>query len=150
MNYEIVTIDEKTIAGYSARTNNSSPEMSQIIGGLWQKFYSDGGYSEIPQKTTGKALEIYTDYASDENGDYTVMTACETTAENIPENFDTIKIPAGKYARFIVKGNMITAVAEFWQQLWNMKLDRSFICDFEEYQNSDPDNAEIHIYIGLK
>lgn len=45
---------------------------------------------------------------------------------------------------------MITAVSEFWQKLWNLNLDRSFICDFEEYQNADLENAEIHIYIGLK
>lgn len=30
-----------------------------------------------------------------------------------------------------------------------MNLDRAFGCDFEEYLNSDPENAEIHIYIGL-
>lgn len=150
MNYEIVMLNEKTAAGYSARTNNASPEMGQIIGSLWQKFYSEEGYQNIPEKTTGKALEIYTEYASDENGDYTVMTACETNSRNIHESFDTIKIPAGKYAKFIVKGNMITAPAEFWQKLWKMKLERSFVCDFEEYQNSDIENAEIHIYIGLK
>lgn len=45
---------------------------------------------------------------------------------------------------------MITAVAQFWQELWKMDLPRSFVCDFEEYQNADPENAEIHIYIGLK
>ena len=44
---------------------------------------------------------------------------------------------------------MQKAVAEFWQELWKMKLDRSFICDFEEYQNGGIDDCEIHIYIGL-
>ena len=59
-------------------------------------------------------------------------------------------IPAGRYAKFIVKGDMHQAVAGFWQQLWEMDLPRSFVCDFEEYQNSSMDEAEIHIYIGLK
>ena len=45
---------------------------------------------------------------------------------------------------------MVTAVNDFWQQLWGMNLNRSFVCDFEEYQNADPENAEIHIYIGIK
>jgi len=60
------------------------------------------------------------------------------------------KIPAGSYAKFIVKGNVVTAVAEFWQELWKMDLNRAFVCDFEEYQNGDCENAEIHLYIGLK
>ena len=40
---------------------------------------------------------------------------------------------------------------EFWQKVWNMNLDRSFVCDFEEYQaGDDMDNMEIHMYISLK
>lgn len=84
MNYEIVMLEEKTVTGFSARTNNASPEMPAIIGGLWQKFYSGEGYAKIPDKVSGKALEIYTNYASDEKGDYTVMTACETNCSDIP------------------------------------------------------------------
>ena len=45
---------------------------------------------------------------------------------------------------------MLTAVREFWRELWNMDLNRAFVCDFEEYQNADPENAEIHMYISLK
>lgn len=60
------------------------------------------------------------------------------------------KKEAGKYAKFIVKGHMITAVAQFWQELWKMDLDRAFVCDFEEYQNDDCENAEVHIYIGVR
>lgn len=150
MNYEIVTLAEKKVAGYSARTNNASPDMGKIIGGLWEKFYSPNGYPTIPDSAKGKALGIYTDYATDEKGDYTTMAACEVNTEDIPAELEVRKLPAGKYAKFIVKGNMHTAVAEFWTKLWQMNLNRAFICDFEEYQNSDCENAEIHIYISLK
>jgi len=81
MNYEIVTLEEKTVAGISARTNNGSPDMGAVIGGLWNRFYSEGIYEEIPEKANQKALGIYTDYAGDETGDYTVMVACETKGE---------------------------------------------------------------------
>lgn len=151
MNYEIVNLKEKTVAGYFARTNNASPDMGKIIGELWQKFYMEDGYFLIPNKADGKALGIYTDYESDEKGDYTVVVACEVSdVTDFPDSFTVRKIPAGKYAKFIVKGNMLTAVAQFWHELWKMDLNRSFVCDFEEYQNSDSENAEIHIYIGLK
>ncbi len=39
--------------------------------------------------------------------------------------------------------------AAAWQQIWQMQLPRTFQCDFEEYQDDQMDNAEIHIYVGL-
>lgn len=154
MNYEIVNLKEKTLVGVSARTNNSSPYMGQVIGGLWQRLYSPDIFSKIENRVNEKACGIYTDYADDEKGDYTVAAMFEVDSVGntvgLPDGTEMRKIPAGKYAKFIVKGNQITAVFEFWQKLWKMDLDRAFVCDFEEYQNSDPENAEIHIYIGLK
>lgn len=150
MNYEIVNLEEKTVAGFSARTNNASPDMGEIIGELWQKLYSPEGCFTLKNRVNNKALGIYTDYADDEKADYTVITACEVSGGDVPENFELRKIPAGTYAKFVVKGHMVTAVQQFWKELWKMNLERSFVCDFEEYQNADFENAEIHIYIGLK
>ena len=67
MQYEIVELKETKIAGFTARTNNSSPDMGTVIGGLWQRFFSAGGYDSIPDKTNGKAMGIYTDYENNEN-----------------------------------------------------------------------------------
>ncbi len=76
---------------------------------------------------------------------------CEVTeVSDLPHETEVRRIPAGQYAKFVVKGNMLTAVREFWRELWNMDLNRAFVCDFEEYQNADPENAEIHMYISLK
>lgn len=151
MEYEIVSLEEKIAAVFSARTNNASPDMTNVIGGLWQRLYSQDGYSLIQNKVNKKAIGMYTDYSSGEKGDYTVAVGCEVTeAFDSSDGIEFRKIPAGRYAKFIVRGNMVKAVNDFWRELWNMKLDRAFSCDFEEYQNSDPDNAEIHIYIGLK
>ena len=40
MEYEIITLEEKIAVGLSARTNNQSPDMGQVIGGLWNRFYN--------------------------------------------------------------------------------------------------------------
>ncbi len=161
MNYEIITLEEKTVMGIAARTNNSAPDMGMIIGGLWQRFYSEGIYHGIPDKRNNKALGIYTEYAGKEWEDYTIMVACEVEpgenredsiseeCKQIAGDITTITIPAGKYARYIVKGDVRQAVARAWQEIWNMDLPRSYVCDFEEYQNEDMEQAEIHIYIGL-
>ena len=147
MNYETVELGERRVAGFSARTNNSSPDMGAVIGGLWQRFFAEG-YNAL-DKADGRTLGIYTDYENDEHGDYTFMTACEVKGD-VPAGFEERVLPAGKYARFVIKGNMMTVVGEFWQALWQMKLDRTYMCDYEEYQNADPENCEIHIYIGIK
>lgn len=151
MDYETVDLDEKKIAGLCVRTNNLSTDVNRDIGGLWEKFLSGGVYSAIAGKTGAKALGVYMDYAGDEKGDYNFLTACEVSkTDSIPHGVVIKTIPAGKYAKFTVKGNMVKAVVNFWTELWSMDLPRSFICDFEEYQNADMQNSEIHIYIGLK
>lgn len=151
MEYEIVTLEEKIAVGVSARTNNTSPDMGVVIGGLWNRFYNEGIYESIPKKENTKALGIYTDYAGDEKANYTVFAACETSLEPEEDHFAVCHIPAGRYAKFIVRGDMVQAVADAWQEIWRMDLPRAFRCDFEEYQNDEMgSNAEIHIYIGLK
>lgn len=146
MEYEIVNLEEKKAVGISAVTNNKSPEMPKIIGGLWDEFYKKV-YGEINDKANNKSIGMYHKYQP--NGDYTVSICAEVNSTN--QNYEVITIPSGKYAKFIVKGNAVTAVQEFWQKVWNMNLDRSFVCDFEEYQaGDDMDNMEIHMYISLK
>lgn len=158
MNYEIVHVEEKRVAGIQIRTSNNDPHMSQKIGELWQRFYQDGIYHSIPDKRNDKSIGLYTHYEMDVHGEYDVIVCCEVqeagdsdAKQSLEETEIQIEtIPAGKYAKFIVQGHMQQAVAEFWMKLWSMKLDRKFSSDFEEYQSGgDMDNAEIHIYIAL-
>lgn len=156
MNYEIVELDEKTAAVLTARTNNASPEMGAVIGGLWRKFYSAEIVPKLTNRTNAYALGIYTEYSSDENGDYTAAVGCEITdGSGLPAEMKVIKIPAGKYAVFSITGEMDTngqlaAIQKLWQELWGMDLDRAYVCDFEEYRSADPKFADIHVYVGLK
>jgi predicted transcriptional regulator YdeE len=148
--YEVVNLQEKKLVGITARTNNLSTEMSNIIGGLWTRFYSEGIYEEIPKKVSGKSLGTYTDFAGDATGDYTAGVAVEVSSfDSVPDTLETYTIPSGKYAKFIVNGNVHTAVAEFWQKIWEEGFSKNYMCDFEEYQTSDMDHAVIHIYISI-
>lgn len=150
MNYEIVNLKEKKVVGASDKTKNSDSDMTMKIGALWNKLYNEGLYQKIDNKSNDKALGIYSDYESDVNGIYTVTVGCEVKSyDDIPDGAVKKVIPGGKYAKFIVKGHMQKAVADFWQELWNMNLDRNYKCDFEEYQDCDMENAEIHIYISI-
>lgn len=83
--------------------------------------------------------------------------AC-TEVSKVPEDREQEKnkvikiIPKGKYAKFVVIGEMSKVVREAWTQIWQMDLKRKYTCDFEEYQNNtqDMENAEIHIYIAIE
>lgn len=151
MEYEIVKLEEKIAVGITSVTNNNDPDVGVIIGGLWETFYKDNVFEKIKEKKTHKTLAIYSDYKGQEQDDYNITIACEVNAINeVPEGLAVKKINAGNYAKFIIKGDVQKDVLKFWQELWGMNLDRAFLSDFEEYQSCSMQEAEVHIYIGLK
>lgn len=146
MNYEIVNLEQKTVVGISAVTSNADPKMNEIIGGLWKKLYQGGVNASIKNKINEYAIGLYSDYSDDK---YCVTVGNEVSKADNQELAVKI-IPAGKYAKFSVYGDMQEAVAKAWGEIWKIDMDRSFTGDFEEYLNSDWDNADINIYIALK
>ena len=149
MEYKVIELEEKLVSGIEVRTNNFSENVYEVIGGLWEKFYSET-YNKIENKVNGRRLGIYTEYENDEKGDYTMMTACEISSSDKNNDMIIKKIPAGKYAVFTIRGDVRTEVGKFWEQLWKMKLDRTFICDYEEYCEGTMEDCLINIYIGIK
>lgn len=147
MDYEIVDLKEKIVVGVSAITSNEDPQMGEIIGGLWEKLYSENGAnSKIKNKINEEAIGLYTDYVE---GKYCITAGNEVSkAENDDLTVKTIN--AGKYAKFSVHGNMEKATADAWRKIWNLPLDRAYTSDFELYLNCDFENADIEIYVSLK
>lgn len=146
MNYEIVNLKEKIVVGISEVTGNEDPEMGKVIGDLWNKLYQDGISMTIRNRVNEYAIGLYSDYNDNK---YSVTIGHEVSKNENRELVSKI-IPSGKYAKFTIKGNMVTAVAEAWKEIWKMNLDRRFTGDFEEYLNSDYENADINIYIALR
>ena len=150
MDYEIVKVKEKMVAGITATTSNKDENMTQIIGGLWQSFFDPNIYTSISNKKNNYIIGLYSNYENGVNGSYDATVCCEvSTCDNLPHGVNVKTIPSGKYAKFVVHGHMQKAVSEFWEKLWSMDLDRKFSSDFEEYQNSDMENCDIHVYIAL-
>lgn len=156
MNYEVVELAEKTVIGIKAITSNQDPKMSEIIGGLWKSFYEDA-YSKISGAINKKAIGLYCDYGTPNKDDYTVMVCTEVDSDGAKKSLSqskdlTVKkIPSGRYAKFTVKGNVSTATAECWNEIWAALLERTFTGDFEEYQEDcDGVQGTIIIYIAIK
>lgn len=145
MKYEIVNLEQKILVGVSAITGNADPKMGEVIGGLWGKLYQGGIGATIKNKVNEYAIGLYSDYSNDQ---YCITVGNEVLKSENKELAVKI-IPAGRYAKFSVHGNMVTAVADAWGEIWKMDLDRSYQGDFEEYLNADCENADIDIYISL-
>lgn len=154
MHYDIVTLEDKLVVGITDRTNNGDPNVGEKISQLWQRFYTKAVLTQIKHRINDTALGIYTDYASDEEGDYTVMTAYEVSeASRDQDLLETRVIKGGKYAKFVIKDQkeqVFSKVAEAWQVIWQMDLPRLFAADFEAYQLDSKGICEVYIYISLK
>jgi len=153
MKYEIVDLEEKIVEGICVKTTNENGKAMQDIGETWKLFFTQGNYEKIENKVNSKTIGLYTDYEGDYTKPYNFVACTEVSGQSKDIQNRVIKtIPKGKYAKFVVVGDMQKAVAEVWNNIWNMNLDRKYTCDFEEYQpnSGDMQNQEIHVYIALK
>lgn len=162
MKKELANKSEIKLIGLSTRTNNKNemnPETSKI-GGLAGRFWSQNIAAQIEnRKNPGVTLAVYTEYESDEHGDYTYFIGEEVNSlENIPESLQILKIPMAKYQKFTTSsGKMPEVVINAWMDIWKMTPDnfggkRAYIADFEVYDQraADPQNTSLDIYIGIK
>lgn len=143
----MVELEEKIVKGIGLKTTNENRKSVQDIGKAWQSFFAEGVYDKIENKVNGKTIGLYTDYEGDFTKPYYFMAGCEVDRQD-----EEVKvIPKGKYAKFVIKGDVQRSVGEAWEKIWQMDLKRKYTCDFEEYQNNSEDmqNQEIHIYIAL-
>ena len=153
MKYEMVELEEKVVAGIKIKTTNQNGKAMQDIGITWQKLFTDGLYENILNKVNNKTIGLYTEYEGDYTKPYTFMAGAEVSREvERGEEIESIIIPKGKYAKFVITGDVQNSVGQAWQEIWNMDLKRKYTCDFEEYQNNSEDmqKQEIHIYIALE
>ncbi len=153
MKYEIVELEEKKVVGVKIKTTNQNGKSIEDIGMTWQKLFADGIYEKIQDKVNNKTIGLYTEYEGDYTKPYTFVAGAEVS-EELENNKEIVTkiIPKGKYARFIITGDVQNSVGQAWQEIWSMDLKRKYNCDFEEYQNNSQDmqNQEIHIYIAIK
>lgn len=153
MKYEIVELEEKIVEGIEVKTTNENGKSIQDIANMWQTFFMQGIYDKIENKVNDKTIGLYTDYEKDYTKPYNFVVCTEVSEDSKDVENRVVKvIPKGKYAKFVIHGDVQNAVGQAWQEIWKMDLNRKYTCDFEEYQNNSNDmqNQEIHIYIAIE
>lgn len=149
-----------TVVGIAVRTNNAKEAGPDgIIGKQWGRFFGEGVAAKIPNRADENIVAVYTDYASDVNGDYTFLIGARVTnAESLPEGLVAKTVPAGRYAVFTSeRGPVQKVVVDTWKKVWatpkrELGGDRAYKTDFELYgqRAQNPADAVMEIHIGIK
>jgi predicted transcriptional regulator YdeE len=152
--------DPISIVGIQVRTNNAR-ELAGTgqIGSLWGRFFAEDLASRIHHRTSESFYAVYSNYSSDENGDYDYLLGCPVSSiESLPAGMTYAAIPTGDYAVFTTEtGPVAEVVQAAWRHIWSLAPEelghrRSFLTDFEIYDHraADPANAKVEIYLGLE
>jgi predicted transcriptional regulator YdeE len=160
MNPKAVQQEGFTVVGIAVRTSNAeqmTPE--RPIGKQWERLFKEGVLAAIPNKADGNIVALYTEYASDKDGEYTyVLGARVTKVESVPAGMVAKKVPAGRYAMFTSeRGPVQTVVVDMWRRVWvtpksALGGDRTYKADFEVYDQraQDPADSVVDLYIAVR
>jgi CubicO group peptidase (beta-lactamase class C family)/predicted transcriptional regulator YdeE len=159
MNPRIVEQAGFTVVGIAARTSNTREMTSDgVIGKQWAHLMGDGVLAKIPNKADKGIVAVYTDYASDKNGEYTYILGAKVSSDaDVPAGMVAKKIPAGRYAVFTSeKGAAAKVVPEEWMRINSLPRsagggDRVYGADFEIYDEraADPANSQVEVWVGM-
>lgn len=147
------------VAGWQVRTNNADEASGKSkIGPLWQRFMQQQLAAQIPNRVGGALLVVYSDYASDEKGDYDYLLGARVSSvDHLPAGMTWRKIEPGNYAVILTdKGQMPGVLQAAWARIWKMTAaelggKRRFAMDYEIYdeRSADMRDAQVEIHIGL-
>jgi CubicO group peptidase (beta-lactamase class C family)/predicted transcriptional regulator YdeE len=160
MNPKVVSQDGFTVIGITARTTNAK-EMTPdgVIGKQWMRIFQEGVLGKIPNKADASIIAIYTDYASDHNGEYTYLLGARVTSDaEVPEGMVAKKISGGKFAVFTSdKGPAPQVVPATWMKINSLPQNavggnRLYRADYEIYDERarDPQNLQVDVYVGIR
>ncbi len=161
MNKINIELPEIKLVGITTRTNNKetfSTDQNKITATIQKYFYNELFNSISHRKNPGTTFCVYTNYESDENGDYTYFIGEEVISfDEIEDNFEMLTIPMQKYVKFTNESGPMPGVCiDMWQKIWNMTPSilggkRSYVADFEVYdqRSNDHQNVVLDLYIGI-
>ena len=148
-----------SIIGIEARTLHTLEMKGEgVIGKQWQKFFQEGVQQKIANRADSDLYAVYTDYATDRNGEFTFVIGLRVNAgATVPPGMVLKNVPAGDYALITSeKGPVAKVVVAAWQQVWALEdkaqLARAYKADFELYDSraTDPQNSQVDLYVGLR
>ncbi|HEX4309622.1 MAG TPA: GyrI-like domain-containing protein [Acidobacteriaceae bacterium] len=148
-----------TVVGVTVRTNNTKEAGGQgEIPQLWQNAMQNGTLDQVQNKADDGLIVVYSDYASDNTGDYNYTLGYKvTSADKVPSGLVAKTVHAGKYSLFTSdQGAPQEVIPALWQRINTstpnqMGGTRAYQTDYETYGNVvDFGNMQVTAHIGLK
>ncbi|MDE3196232.1 MAG: effector binding domain-containing protein [Acidobacteriota bacterium] len=148
-----VHLESFPVTGILARTSNAREATSDgAIGKIWARFIREGLAEKIPHRVSSDPMAFYSNYASDEHGEYDFLLGARVTAVSIPlpDGMVVRNTPASRFAVFEADtGPPPKVVPELWRKIWaeprTPEYARSYRGDFELYRAGAP--AKIYIAV---
>lgn len=149
-----VPLDPFFLIGIATRTTNEGGNAAEDLEKLWGRFYSENIPGRIPNALGPEVYSVYTDYASDYEGEYTTVIGLRVAnLDEIPDGMVGREFGEGKYQKFVAKGPLPQAVMQQWQEIWQKdgELNRAYTADFEVYgpNSQNGDESEVEIFIAI-
>jgi len=151
--------DSFIVVGVTVRTNNTKEATGQgDIPGLWQSAIQNSTLETIPNKTGDGMVVVYSDYATDNTGDYNYTLGYRvTSADKVPDGMVARTVRAGKYSVVASEtGPPQEVIPALWQRIAQMTPQqlggaRAYQTDFETYGAIvDWGNMQTTAHLGLK
>jgi predicted transcriptional regulator YdeE len=149
-----------TVIGIAVRTSNAKEMTAEgQIGHCWMRLFQEGLLAKIPNEADASVVALYTDYASDKDGEYTYVLGARVTSDaDVPDGMVVKKVPGGRFAVFTTSiGPGPKVVPEAWMRINSLpesfvRGDRAYQADFEIYDERarDPQNLQADIYVGVR
>lgn len=158
MDYKVVEIPGRKLIGYSIEMSLVENKTNEI----WKKFMP-----RLKEITNAKSADLYSLQVYPNNyylefspfTTFTKWAAIEVKDfENIPENFEQFKLPTGKYAVFLHKGNteQFVQTAQYIYEEWlpnsGFELDNRphFELLGDNYLGHENPDSEEEIWVPIK
>jgi predicted transcriptional regulator YdeE len=159
----VTNIEERKgfyVVGLARRTNNAREAAGQgEIGKVWLEFTQEHVAEKIDHPLDENLVAVYTDYESDQHGDYTYLLGKKVAdLLNLPAGLVGRHVPSGRYAIFVSeKGPLVQVVPKTWERIWSTSVPamggrRAFEADYEIYDERarDPQDGQVAVYVGLQ
>jgi predicted transcriptional regulator YdeE len=158
---KIVEQPQFSVIGIQVRTSNAK----EMAGGgtiprQWERFFKEGIADKIPNKVDSTIYAIYTNYASDHNGEYDFIIGMKVSSvSNVPPGMVAQQVPSGRFAVIAsAKGAAAQVVPQAWQRVYDLDDKkqlggaRAYKADFELYdqRSQNPQDSQVDLYVGLK
>jgi predicted transcriptional regulator YdeE len=159
MKPKLTESSEFEVIGIEARTNNAQESGGDgAIPKQWQRLFMENLLSRIPDRLDQSIVAVYSNYASDWNGNYTyILGAKVKPGTKAPEGMVAKSVPGGRYLEFTSsRGRPEKVVPDMWKEVWTRfqipgNPARAYRADYEIYGDlSDPTNMQVKLYVGIK